>query len=202
MVLGAAGEVGSALAAALAATATVSGIDRNRGPAVAVVCDVASPTPPALDALSRADIAVLALPEDVIAATAIDIAGALRPGALLVDTSSVKAPVMPALEQCASRVEVLSINPLFRPSLGFAGGQVAVVSVAPGPLTERFLDLLRDWGATVALIDAERHDRTMALAQSLVHALSQRSRTIARPLPPRRPDRRGRGAMSRCDRDR
>jgi hypothetical protein len=50
--------------------------------------------------------------------------GTLRPDALIADTLSVKSTVVPALRAAAviaGEAEALSLNPMFAPSLGFAG---------------------------------------------------------------------------------
>lgn len=113
---------------------------------------------------------VLCLPEQA-ALTAIELLGpGLRPDALLVDTLSVKTPVVAAIQAARPRAEALSLSPLFGPDLGLAGGNVAAVSVYGGPRSDAFLELLRSHGACVSIVTAAEHDRHAAATQVATHA--------------------------------
>ncbi|XGU19707.1 hypothetical protein ACETU7_34505 [Rhodococcus sp. 3Y1] len=59
---------------------------------------------------------------------------------------------------------------MFRPSLGPRGRAVIAVPYVGGPQSDRFLDIVRSWGASVAVMDADRHDRLAAATQVLTHA--------------------------------
>ncbi|MCJ1678235.1 prephenate dehydrogenase [Streptomyces sp. APSN-46.1] len=120
--------------------------------------------------LGRADLVVLALPDAVALAAVPQIAGALRPDALLVDTLSVKQPITDAIRAHAPGVQAVGVNPMFAPSLGFPGRPVAAVTVNEGPRTEEFLALVEGWGAHVVRVGAAEHDRLAGAAQVLPHA--------------------------------
>ncbi|GAA3986930.1 hypothetical protein GCM10022247_01580 [Allokutzneria multivorans] len=120
--------------------------------------------------VGSADVVVLAVPEPVALAAIEPLAAAMKPGALLVDTLSVKGPVVSAIREHMADFEALSINPMFAPSLGMRGRAVAAVSVHSGPRSVRLLELIEGWGARVVLVGAEEHDRLAAAAQVLTHA--------------------------------
>lgn len=132
--------------------------------------DARQPSPALHAALAGADCVVLALPE----ATALDalphVLAALPAGALLVDTLSVKTPFAQAALAAEAPVELLSLNPMFAPSLGLAGHAVLAVELAPGPRSQALLALLRASARVVTVPDAEVHDRATAALQVATHA--------------------------------
>jgi prephenate dehydrogenase len=95
---------------------------------------------------------------------------ALPAGALLADTLSVKTPFAQAALAVDAPVELLSLNPMFAPALGFSGHAVAAVELRPGPRSRALLALLREQAAIVPLADAAAHDRMTAALQVAVHA--------------------------------
>jgi prephenate dehydrogenase len=172
VVLGGAGAVGTLLTRTL----------RDAGAAVCVVdtadvaeptdflrADVTAPGPYLRRELAAADVVVLALPEPVALRSVAVVAAAMRPGALLTETLSVKTHVAAAL-RATSGVETLGLNPMFAPSLGFTGRAVAAVSDRDGPRTAAFLELLQGAGASVVRVGADEHDRLVAVTQVLTHA--------------------------------
>ena len=158
------------------ATATV--VDRAptcTGRRVLVADVTALPTEPAVAAaLGAADVVVLAVPEPVALAALDAVLDAMRPGALLVDTLSVKGDLAAATagapRVAALGLEVLGLNPMFAPALGLAGRPVAAVPVRPGPRTEALLALLTERGGQVVRVSAAEHDRLAAITQALTHA--------------------------------
>ncbi len=132
--------------------------------------DAVSPQGPLREALAVADLVVLALPESVVLRALPGMLGAVPAAALLIETSSVKSPVQEVLRGQPPGVNVLGINPMFAPSLGFAGQVVSVVTYE----NETNVDLLEQWlhscGARVVRLAAERHDRLVATVQAGVHA--------------------------------
>lgn len=178
VVLGGNGAVGSSLCAALADTGirTVA-IDIAPVPARLprdvgfISADVRRLSPAAYSVLADADWVIAALPESVTLATWEAIIGNQKSGSLFVDTLSVKLPLINTMaDRSPPPVEVLSINPMFAPSLGFRNQNVAVIKIQCGPHADRFLRLLRDLGSNLQFLDAEQHDRFAALIQSATHA--------------------------------
>ncbi|TQF68471.1 prephenate dehydrogenase [Rhodococcus spelaei] len=123
----------------------------------------------ALDAaLGDADSALLAVPETVARAATVVLRDRLRPGALLVETLSVKSRVAESIR--ALGTPAVGINPMYAPALGMAGRPVLAVVHHPGAAVEVFLDLLRRAGATVVPVTAAEHDRLCAATQAATHA--------------------------------
>jgi prephenate dehydrogenase len=132
--------------------------------------DITTVDAPLAEELGRADLVVLAVPEPVAVAAVPGLAGALRPGALLADTLSVKQAFARAVRVHAPGVQAVGLNPMFAPALGFAGRPVAAVVVHEGPAAGELLELVESWGATVVRVDAAGHDRLAAVGQALTHA--------------------------------
>ncbi|WP_147943039.1 prephenate dehydrogenase/arogenate dehydrogenase family protein [Microbispora sp. CSR-4] len=120
--------------------------------------------------LGRADLVLLAVPEQVALAAVKQVAAAMRPGALLADTLSVKGPIADEILAHAGNVEAAGLNPMFAPSLGFAGRPVAAVVVHDGPRTRALLRLVESWGGRAVRLGAHEHDRLAAATQALTHA--------------------------------
>jgi len=177
VVAGGSGAVGSLFAEHLQGSGNdVVIVDRNTpGPAHRVTRfvrgDISDPGAEVTDLVRAADAVLLSVPEPV-ALVAIDrITGALRPDALIADTLSVKTTVVPALRAAVMvSGEALSLNPMFAPSLGFAGHPVASVVVRNGRRGRALRALIEQWGARVVTVTADQHDRVAAAAQALTHA--------------------------------
>jgi prephenate dehydrogenase len=120
--------------------------------------------------MRRADIVVLAVPERVALAAVRALTRQLRPGALVVDTLSVKSAIVAALATHATHLEAVSLNPMFAPALGFDGRAVAAVVVHDGPRARALLDAIGRRGGRVAEVGADEHDRVAAVTQALTHA--------------------------------
>lgn len=112
----------------------------------------------------------LAVPEQAALSAIKPLTGLLRPGTLLVDTLSVKTPLIKQVRESASALEVVSLNPMFAPSLGIEGRPVATLVVNEGPRGLELLRLIEGWGGRVVLVDEHDHDRLAAASQALTHA--------------------------------
>ena len=176
VVVGGSGAVGGMFVdLLLGAGADVCVVDASPPPQDAWRCtfecgDITAVGPRLQSELRRSDLVLLAVPEDVAIAAIAPVARALRPGALLADTLSVKSAVVDALEAEAGELEALSLNPMFAPSLGIDGRPVAAVVVNDGPRTRELLDLLSARGGHVVEIGAREHDELTAVTQALTHA--------------------------------
>ncbi len=121
-----------------------------------------------LELVAQASIVVVTVPIGVTGAVLREIGGALGAEQLVVDLTSVKTPFVPLME--ASKAEVLSLHPMFAPSLSSKGGQSCIVcEVRPRALTQVFLEVLRDEGIRLVCMTPEAHDRMMAVVQGLTH---------------------------------
>ena len=179
VVAGGSGAVGSLFAEHLQESGNdVVIVDRNTpGPAHRVTRfvrgDISDPGAEVADVVRTADAVLLSVPEPVALVAVGRLVGTLRPDALIADTLSVKSTVVPALHAAAmiaGDVEALSLNPMFAPSLGFAGHPVASVVVRDGQRGRALRDLIEQWGARVVTVTADQHDRVAAAAQALTHA--------------------------------
>lgn len=135
--------------------------------------DISDPGAEVADVVRTADALMLSVPEPVALAAIGRLVRTVRPDALIVDTLSVKSTVVPALHAAAviaGETQALSLNPMFAPSLGFAGHPVASVIVRDGRRVRTLLDLIEQWGARVVTVTADQHDRVAAAAQALTHA--------------------------------
>ncbi len=126
----------------------------------------------ALAELAAADVVLLALPESEVETAVPVAAGAMKSGALLADTLSVKAQVVPLLARWARRqaLQACSLAPMFAPALGMAGRPVAVVRIADGDLVEVLLAIMSQAGARLTGISAPEYDRLAAVLQAATHA--------------------------------
>jgi len=177
-VIGGAGAVGSLFVKSLAG----SGVQRvisldpqneledSGGLEERLHADVTALEGEAAKALEAADLVVLALPHDVALQCVADLSAALKPGALLVDTLSVKSEYVSILSRLDVPIELLSINPMFGPDLGFTDQSVAVVEVSGGSRATNFLAMIESWGSSLVHLTAEEHDRATAATQAATHA--------------------------------
>jgi prephenate dehydrogenase len=171
VVIGGAGQVGGLFARLLDPVVCVDERLVARA-GESIVGDACRPPGAVLAAVRSADAVVFALPQAAALRAIPACAGAVRPGALLVETLSVKASVAPLLAEvvAARGVEACGLNPMFAPALGFAGNAVAATRVAGGPRTEWLLGAIRRAGARVVELSAAEHDRITAVLQAATHA--------------------------------
>jgi len=177
-----AGQVGTMLGWALrSAGASVTVFDarrevaqrsRARGAANAVASS--------LEAVLGADSVILAVPVPQIVSLLRSHADRLRAGGFLIDTGSVKLPVVEAMAACVrTRVHAIGGHPLAgteRPGPEGAdperlrGAAFALAPVRDDKEAERRGRLLAEAvGAIPVLVDAATHDRTLAVTSHLAH---------------------------------
>lgn len=174
------GGVGKLLRAVLAAQVeSLTIVDRrpNSGPdderadnVVRLVADVTEPIEqPLQGALAAAELIICSLPEDALVAALPQMIAAAPPGSLVIDTASVKSPLRRAWSPDGP--SILSINPMFAPSLSPVGRCVLAVCAGKPGRQEDFLEVLRRNGMLVMHVeDADEHDRLAAITQAGVHA--------------------------------
>ena len=164
------GAVGKLFADLLSAAGDdVLVVDSAAGPG-RIAGDITVVDPALAGELAAADVVVLAVPEPVALAALEPVTAAMASGSLLVDTLSVKSRYAAAFSDISATVEVLSLNPMFAPALGFPGRPVAAVELRGGQRTDALLLLLSAAGARVVSVTADRHDRLAAATQALTHA--------------------------------
>ncbi|OBJ57419.1 prephenate dehydrogenase dimerization domain-containing protein [Mycobacterium sp. 1423905.2] len=144
--------------------------DDNPNKVLRIVADVTKPIEQHLEsALASAELVICALPEDALVGALPQLIATVPKGALAVDTASVKSPL--AALWSSTGPSILSINPMFAPSLSPAGRCVLAVSAGRPGRQDEFLKLLQRNGMVVVrLTDADEHDRLTAVLQAGVHA--------------------------------
>jgi 4-amino-4-deoxyprephenate dehydrogenase len=176
LVLGGLGQVGELVGRALTQTGTeVVYVDvLPRPETVAEECylqaDITRPDRSLLRAIAGADCVVMCVPESIALASAPTILEAMSSGALWVDTLSVKQNICALLRSYKETLELVSINPMFAPALGFKEHSVAFVEIAGGPKSQEFARTLRSQGATIEMVTPDTHDRLTAAIQVATHA--------------------------------
>ena len=121
-----------------------------------------------LGLVAQSSIVVVSVPIGVTGTVLREIQGSLRPDQLVVDLTSVKTPFVPLME--GSRAEVLSIHPMFAPSLSSKSGQTCIsCDVRGGKIADTFLAVLRDEGLRLVSMSPVAHDKMMAVVQGLTH---------------------------------
>jgi prephenate dehydrogenase len=121
-------------------------------------------------ALAKADTVVLAVPEQVALDCVGELCRRLGPDTLLVDTLTVKEPFSEAVRRLDPARQSVGLNPMFAPSLGFAGRPVAAVVNSVGQAAQELLDQISQWGGRIVRVSAAEHDRLASVSQSLTHA--------------------------------
>ncbi len=170
------GAVGALFAGTLVSSAaSLHVIDAQPAVTGTIACsyiqsDAGNPTAPAAAALAAAECVIVALPEAAAEAAMPTILATMPNDALLVDTLSVKTGIFAVYESAQVTQQILSVNPMFAPSLGFAGHGAIVVTVSTGPRADRFLELLRSSGCRLLTMTADDHDRATAGLQAMTHA--------------------------------
>jgi prephenate dehydrogenase len=144
----------------------------------------------------RSDIVVVSVPIGITASVLEEIAPVLTSSHLVVELSSVKTPQQRVL--AALQSEVLSLHPMFSPSLSTSAGQTCIVCTlqaepevaveavgrdlgkSPGPgedpassehptLSSFVKRILMDEGLMLSRMSIEAHDRMMAVVQGITH---------------------------------
>lgn len=135
-----------------------------------IVADVTEPIEQRLqDALGAAELIICSLPEDALVAALPQLISAAPSEALLIDTASVKTPLRSAWSP--NGPSIVSINPMFAPSLSPVGRCVLAVCAGGPGRQQDFLEVLRRNDMLVMqLKDADEHDRLVAVTQAGVHA--------------------------------
>ncbi|MCF8069726.1 MAG: prephenate dehydrogenase/arogenate dehydrogenase family protein [Desulfobacterales bacterium] len=124
------------------------------------------------DVAQQSDIVIISVPIGVDVEIAKQVGPMLKPDQLLMDFSSLKEDIVNAMYE-HSKAEVIGTHPLFGPSTESIKGQNVALCPARGSKWLAFLEeLLNNKGAVSTRMTPERHDRNMAVIQSLTHFLT------------------------------
>ncbi len=121
-------------------------------------------------AAAEADVVLVAVPIAVTPEFVKSLAKQMKKGALLADIASVKSDVVDAMEKLDADLELVSLHPLFGPgATSVKGKDFVAVPVRPGKRYAELKQRLIKLGARVAEMEAEEHDRMMAIVQCMTH---------------------------------
>jgi chorismate mutase/prephenate dehydrogenase len=126
---------------------------------------------PAEEIAKTADVVVLGVPIDVTVAVARKIGPHVRPGACLMDITSIKRqPLAAMLESTQEGVDVVGTHPMFGPhGIDFDRQKVVLCRGRGDAGFTRVKKLYEGFGAETIEATAEEHDQQMALIQVLIH---------------------------------
>jgi prephenate dehydrogenase len=95
-----------------------------------------------------------------------------RDNALIMDICSTKVDLIAGLAKCKgySRVDHLSIHPMFGPTTDFTDQNVVCATSPSNEFVPWFRSRLESWGANVHDLSAEDHDLAVTATQVLCHA--------------------------------
>ena len=137
--------------------------------------------------VSGADCVILCVPMGAMGAAMEEIAGGLKPGCILTDVGSTKATAINALQQhCPEHVHLIPGHPIAGteqsgPDAGFATlFENAWHILTPLPsgdedyqkATDKLTEFWTRLGSNVEIMDAERHDRVLAITSHLPHLIA------------------------------
>lgn len=130
-----------------------------------------------LKEVASQDIVVLAVPVQFLEAVLIEIRDLVKPGALVVDVSSVKVkPVELMIKHLPETVEILGTHPLFGPQSGRNGIKGLNMVVCP-VRTRKARTIVKFLSQLLELNVLERtpvtHDKQMAYVQALTHFIGR-----------------------------
>lgn len=127
--------------------------------------------PPAEDVASRNDLVIVAVPIADTVSVVRRIAPVVRPGACLMDVTSLKSASMQAmLEHAPEGVSIVGTHPMFGPhGVDFDRQKVVLCRGRGDEAFARVKRLFENFGAETIEATPEEHDAQMALIQVLVH---------------------------------
>ncbi|RKT87420.1 prephenate dehydrogenase [Saccharopolyspora antimicrobica] len=140
-------------------------------PDLRVQADIGRPTPELRQALSDIDVVIVAVPERAALAAVDVIDECVAHDVTIVETLSRKARFLQAAEDVLAPRPLVSLNPLFHPSLGWVGNTVTASVVRGGSNVDRLLHLIGEAGAQVHHLSPGEHDRCVTVVQAVAHAV-------------------------------
>jgi prephenate dehydrogenase len=125
------------------------------------------------EAAQKAEIVFLATPMDVTPKITRNISSEIGRDTSIVEISSLKSQIIPVLENIAKKgVRTASIHPLFGPGVqDITKEKIALVPVSDPSLEYELVKTLFP-GVEIVVVDAEEHDKAMAMTLSLPHFLN------------------------------
>lgn len=120
------------------------------------------------EVVRRSRVVFVCVPIGVTRAVLEEIERDLTPEHLLVDLTSVKSPFLEILSRLPS--EVLSLHPMFAPTVGSGHGQSCVsCAIRSGHRSRQVASWFSDSGVRMIPMEPAEHDKMMAVVQGLTH---------------------------------
>jgi prephenate dehydrogenase len=121
----------------------------------------------------RSDVVMMSVPIEKTVQVIRELAPHMHPGSVIMDVTSLKSAPVQAMEEYAPEgVEVLGTHPMFGPTMPALRGQTIILTPVPDR-SQKWLPYFRSLfeadGAHIEVLDAEEHDRIMAVVQALTH---------------------------------
>ena len=130
-----------------------------------------------LHSVSQADVILIAAPVSSFKQVVSEIAVACKPGALIVDVSSVKVVPAEIMRRLLPKhVDIVATHPLFGPqsaTTGIEGLKVAVCPIQGKRHTRLAAFLSKALGLTVIMTTPEDHDQEAAIVQGITHLIAK-----------------------------
>jgi prephenate dehydrogenase len=122
-------------------------------------------------AVQPAQVVVLATPTEITKRILSRIEPHLSHNCLLVEISSIKAPVKEILQAMKRHgVTILSMHPMFGPGVKNLTGKTIITTMLPrGTVASKFLSLFRKEGARVIHTDFDKHDKLASITLTVPH---------------------------------
>jgi prephenate dehydrogenase len=122
------------------------------------------------DAVAQVDAVIIAVPIAKTPQVVKSMARVMRAGSLLMDVASAKGDVVDAMNKLDVELELVSLHPLFGPgATTLKGKDFVAIPVKPGKRYAQFKNRLTKLGARITEMEAEEHDKVMAISQCLTH---------------------------------
>jgi cyclohexadieny/prephenate dehydrogenase len=146
-----------------------------------------------LEAVRQADVAVICTPVDLIADQVLAAAPHCKPGALLTDAGSTKAALVRTLDgRMPAGVSFVGSHPLAgsekrgpeHADANLFDGKLTVITPTAqtnGDVLDRVTAFWRALGSEVLVMDAEEHDRSLALTSHVPHLVAAALATLLTP---------------------
>jgi len=144
--------------------------DANAAKAEQVANEFGANFKPIPEAAAEAELVLVAVPISKTPEVIKSLAKQVQRGTLLVDIASVKSDVIEVMQTIESKVELVSLHPLFGPgATSVKGKDFVAIPVKPGERYAALKHRLLELGARVTEMEAEDHDRLMAIIQCMTH---------------------------------
>ncbi|MGA2675955.1 MAG: prephenate dehydrogenase [Methanobacterium sp.] len=124
-----------------------------------------------IEAASKAEIVIAAVPIDVSSKIIMEVAPHLKEGSLLMDVTSVKEEPSRVMEEfIPDGVEFIPTHPMFGPRIKSLEGQVVVLTpLTKGKWYEKVIKFLESENTRVIETTPQIHDQMMSIVQGLTH---------------------------------